>query len=465
MPIGDLAPQITLLVGAAAAVIVSLFTAHHRQWLAAPLALAALTVAAATQLTIQPDPDTLTFDGQWALDSLTTWGAVIIGATTALTVGLSPRWMRTDRRHGEYYAMLLLAALGAQVMAGAADMMELIVGILLSSVTGYVLASYHRRSPLSAEAGIKFFLIGGLTNSLLMVGAVLLFTLSGTTVYSDIAAPVATTDASLLLVIAVALIVIGIAFELGAVPAHAWVPDVSQGAPAPAAAFLTVAPKIGALIALARLLQILPSDGVGWRPLVAVVAAATMTLGNLAAFWQDDVRRLLGWSSVSQSGYGIMAAVAVGASPHATPALLTFALAYALANLAAFGVVVALRGRTDISDYTGLARTRPWLTAALTLAMLSLVGIPPLIGFTAKLQLFTATIDAGYSWLAVLAVVNTVASVFYYLRVIGPAYLGERGARPATLGPWSAATVAAATIGLVATGVLAGPTVGAFTGG
>ncbi|MBW3577633.1 MAG: NADH-quinone oxidoreductase subunit N [Actinobacteria bacterium] len=464
MPIGDLAPQITLLVGAAAAVIVSLFTGHHRQWLAAPLALAALTVAAAAQLAVRRDSDVLTFDGQWALDGLTTWGAVIIVVTTALTVGLSPRWMRTDRRHGEYYAMLLLAALGAQVMAGAADVMELVVGILLSSVTGYVLASYHRRSPLSAEAGVKFFLIGGLTNSLLLVGAVLLFTLSGTTLYRDIAAPVATPDASLL-VIAVALIVIGIAFELGAVPAHAWVPDVSQGAPAPAAAFLTVAPKIGALIALARLVQVLPSDGVGWRPLVAVVAAATMTLGNLAAFWQDDVRRLLGWSSVSQSGYGIMAAVAVGASPHATPALLTFALAYALANLAAFGVVVALRGRTDISDYTGLARSCPWLTAALTLAMLSLVGIPPLIGFTAKLQLFTATIDAGYGWLAVLAVVNTVASLFYYLRVIGPAYLGERGERPVTLGPWSAATVAAATIGLVATGVLAGPTVGAFTGG
>jgi NADH-quinone oxidoreductase subunit N len=237
---------------------------------------------------------------------------------------------------------------------------------------------------------------------------------------------------------------------------------VSQGAPAPVAAFLTVAPKIGALVALARFVDVLPAGEVGWRPLVAVVAAATMTLGNLAAFWQDDVRRLLGWSSVSQSGYGIMAAVAVGASPLARPALLTFAVAYALANLAAFGVVVALRGRTDLADYSGLFRTHPWLATALTVAMLSLVGIPPLIGFTAKLQLFTAAIDAGYGWLAFVAVVNTVASVFYYLRVIAPAYLGDAPARPATLGAASGATVVTAAAALVVTGVAAGPLVTAF---
>lgn len=462
MPVGDLAPQIAVLVGAGVVVVWSLFASHRRQWVAAPLALAALAVSAVIQIAGRPATATTTFEGQWALDVLTVWGGVAILATAALTVCLSPRWLASDARHGEWYAMVLLAVLGAQAMAAAADVMELIAGVLLSSVTGYVLASYHRRSPLSAEAGVKLFLVGGLTNALLVLGAVWLFTLAGTTTYAGMPAALAGAD-PVFLVAAVALIVVGIAFELGAVPAHTWVPDVAQGAPAPAAAFLTVAPKIGALIALARFVEVIPPDLVGWRPLVAAIAAATMTLGNLAAFWQDDVRRLLGWSSVSQSGYGIMAVVAVGASDQATPALLTFAAGYALANVAAFGVVTALRGRTSLDDYRGLGGNRPWLLAALTVAMLSLVGIPPLIGFTAKLALFAATIDAGYAWLAVLAVANSVASLFYYLRVIASAYLGEADQAPATLGPWSGATVGLATVGVVAAGILAGPILGVFT--
>jgi len=216
--------------------------------------------------------------------------------------------------------------------------------------------------------------------------------------------------------------VLGLAFKLGAVPAHAWVPDVADGAPAPVAAFLTVAPKVGALIAISRLMFTLPEEQVGWRLLVAVLAAATMTLGNLAALWQDDVRRLLGWSAVSQSGYGLMAVVALGRSELAIPSLLFFLVAYAVANLAAFGVVVELRGRADRATYAGLATAQPLLALVLVVSVLSLVGVPPLAGFTAKLALFGAAIDAGYTWLAILAVANTVVSLAYYLRVIAPSY-------------------------------------------
>lgn len=229
MPVGDLLPQIALLAGAAGAVVVSLLAAHARQWLAAPVAITAIAVSAAAQIAGAPSAATVTFEGQWALDPLTTWGATAICATAALTVGLSPRWMRTDRRHGEYYALLLFATLGAQTMAAAADVMVLIVGVLLSSVAGYVLAAYHRASPLSAEAGVKFFLVGGLANALLLVGAVLLFIAGATTRYGDLPGPLAAAD-PVLLVAAVALVVVGLAFELGAVPAHAWVPDVAEGA-------------------------------------------------------------------------------------------------------------------------------------------------------------------------------------------------------------------------------------------
>jgi NADH-quinone oxidoreductase subunit N len=187
------------------------------------------------------------------------------------------------------------------------------------------------------------------------------------------AAAVSRTASSPALLLGVTLIVVGLAFKLGAVPAHAWLPDVAEGAPVPAAAFLTVVPKIGAAVALARLLHVFPPATVAWHALVAALAVATMTLGNLAAIGQTDVRRLIGWSSVSQSGYALMAVAVIGLSPDALPALLFFLAGYAAANLAAFAVVAHLRGRTDIEDYRGLAALRPWPAAMLVLSFLSLV--------------------------------------------------------------------------------------------
>jgi NADH-quinone oxidoreductase subunit N len=182
-------------------------------------------------------------------------------------------------------------------------------------------------------------------------------------------------------------------------------------------------PKIGALVAIFRIAGLIPDELLHWRWVPAGIAALTMSLGNLAALWQKDVRRLIGWSSVSQAGYGLMAIVAAGYTPLDRQALVLFIFAYALGNLTAFGVVVSLRGRTKLTDYHGLFRQRPWHAAALTVAFLSLTGIPPLIGFTAKLTLFGAAIKANFTWLAVLAVLNTVVSLFYYLRVIGAMFL------------------------------------------
>jgi len=182
-----------------------------------------------------------------------------------------------------------------------------------------------------------------------------------------------------------------------------------------------------------------------------------MTLGNLAALWQDDVRRLLGWSAVSQSGYGLMAVVALGRSELAVPALLFFLVAYAVANLAAFGVVIELRGRADRATYAGLATAQPLLALVLVLSFLSFVGIPPLAGFTAKLALFGAAIDAGYTWLAILAVANTVVSLAYYLRVIAPSYFEPLAAPVPILGSWARAATLLCGAGVVVLGILAGP--------
>lgn len=299
---------------------------------------------------------------------------------------------------------------------------------------------------------MKYYLLGALTNGALLFGAVLLFGLASTTTFPGLLAGLRQAD-PFPLAVAIGLVAVGLAFKMGAVPAHAWMPDVAEGAPAPVAAFLTVAPKVGALIALARLATVLPESQVNWRLLVAILSALTMSLGNVVALWQEDVRRLLGWSAVSQTGYGLMAVVALGRSGLAVPALLFFLVAYALANLAAFGVVVTLLGRSERMAYAGVGRSQPILGLVIVVSFLSLVGIPPLAGFTAKVMLFGATIAAGYTWLAVLALANTVVSLAYYARVIGPMYF-QPGGKPGPHGPSlaGAATVLAAA-GVIVAGV------------
>ncbi len=460
MPVGDVIPEIALVVAAVAALLLASFVGQRRHGWCALVALVGLAVAAAATGLQAGAGARLTFRGSWALDGATAAARLAILAFAALVTALAPAWLREDRRHGEYYAVLLLSALGAILMAGAADTMELVVAVLLSSVTGFTLAAYHRGWALSVEAGMKYFLIGALANALLATGVVLLFGLVGDTRYRATAEALAAGGGAGLrwgALVAVAFVVVGLTYELAAFPAYAWLPDVAEGAPAPSAAFLAVVPKIGALVALARLATLLPEGFVAWRVLIAALAVATMTLGNLGALWQTDVRRLIGWSSVSQSGYALVAVVVLGRSELALPGLLFFLLGYGVATLAAFAVVVHLRGRTDLDDFRGLGHRRPGAAAALVVAFLSLVGVPPLAGFVGKLTIFAAAIEGGYAWLAVVAVANTVASLFYYLRVLGPMYFQDSEATGpvATLGRWPAWALALATAATVALGLAA----------
>ena len=452
MPIGDLAPELSVLLTAVAALFLAMALPQRRQAGCAWVSLLGLAIAAAFALA-QLDAHRLTFSGTFALDAATGWARLTILAATALCVCLSPRWFATDRRHGEFYAMLLFSALGAMAIAGAADLMQLVMGVLLSSITGYVLAAYHRDWAISLEAGMKYFLVGALSNALMVLGVVLMIGTSGTTAYAELAGraiPGALGLSGLMLVL------VGLLFKLGAVPAHAWMPDVVEGAPAPAAAFLTVVPKIAAAVALARLVALVPTDASALQLLVALIAAATMTLGNLAALWQMDVRRLIGWSSVSQSGYALMAVAVVDRAEAALPALLIFLMAYAAANVAALGVVTRLRGRTALSDYTGLLRSRPFAASALVLAFLSLVGIPPLAGFVGKLALFLAAIEGGMTWLALLAVANSVLSLVYYLRVVAPMAFGRPEGDPQAIGGTVAVAIAVSAALLFAIAIAGG---------
>jgi NADH-quinone oxidoreductase subunit N len=452
MPVGDVVPELVLLVGSVVVLLYALFA--PRRWQAGAAALAVLVLAAAVvpSLSLLQRDQALTFFDTYARDGAAVWAKLIVSGVTAVSVAFSVVWFRTDRRQGEYYALLLLSALGAVMLAGAADLMQVVLALLLSSATGYALAAYHRQSRRAAEAGMKYYLLGALTNGALLFGVVLLFGLASTTTFPGLQAGLRGAD-PYPLAVATGLVIVGLAFKMGAIPAHAWMPDVAEGAPAPVAAFLTVAPKVGALVALARLASVLPESQLNWRLLVAILAALTMTLGNLAALWQEDVRRLLGWSAVSQTGYGLMAVVALGRSGLAVPSLLFFLVAYSLANLAAFGTVIALLGRTERAAYAGLGRSQPVLGLVIVVSFLSLVGVPPLAGFTAKLMLFGATIGAGFTWLAILALVNTVVSLGYYARVIGPMYF-EAGGQPGPKGPSLAGAATLSTaLGVLAAGI------------
>jgi NADH-quinone oxidoreductase subunit N len=452
----DVLPVLIFAGGAILLIFYVMFVPRAQQVWAALGATIVLAIAGFASGWYLGDPPGMTFFGTFAADRTWLWGTLIIIVVTVLTVALSVEWFRPDPREGEYYVLLLLSALGAVLLAGAVDLMEMIVAMLMSSVTGYTLAAYHRKSRAATESGIKYYLLGALANGAMVYGVALLFGLSGGTSFADLREGLVDADPTALIV-AFALVAIGIAFKLGAVPAHQWMPDVAQGSPAPAAAFLLVAGKVGALIVLMRFAVVLPETTVGWRPLVAVMAAITMTLGNLAALWQDDVRRMLGWSSVSQTGYGLLAVVAVGRSDLAVPSMLFFLAAYALGNMAAFGVIVSLRGLTSRESFRGLGSTHPWLMGALVVSFLSFIGIPPIGGFTAKLLLMGAVIESGYAWLAILTVINSAISLFYYARVMGPAYFEPAADERPTMGRLAFWAVGVAAVGVVAIGVGAQP--------
>lgn len=414
-------PELIVLAGSVLALVTGLFVPRRRQWLIAAGAVATLALAlAAAVLAMATDPQ-LVFAGTFAADGLTAMARIVILAGTLLVVGLAFEPLRGHARETEFYVLLLFSVLGSLLLAGAADLMLVIVAYLLSSIPLYTLTAFEKNAA-GTEAAMKFLLMGGLLGIIMLYGFAFLYGLGGATTYSELAAGI---DGEVRGALLVGLIAgsAGLAFKLGATPAHFWVPDVTAGAPAAVAAYVTTLPKIAALAAVARLFhEVVPEAIIDWRLLVALLAVASMTLGNLAAFWQETPRRLLAYSSISQIGYLLMAVVVIGRSELAFSGLFYYAGAYAAMNLGAFAVVAALPQAGRLGDYSNLARRQPALALALTVCLLSLIGIPPLAGFVGKLAVFSAAWDGGYAWLTVLAALNTVVSVFYYFRWIAITY-------------------------------------------
>ncbi len=422
------------------------------------MAVAALLASAAASASGLLADDRVVYAGSFTVDTATGVTRLVVAAATLLVIGLGVDELDASPRESETYALLLLSACGAMLLGGTSDLLVLAVAFLLTSVPLYGLIGLSR-TPGAAEAAMKTYLLGALFGIVLLLGTTLLFGMAHGTTYAELATGLVAAPRVVLAFGAVAVLA-GLLFEAGAVPAHFWVPDAAQGAGTTAAAFLTTVPKVGALVAAYRLVDALPPT-LRWSLLVGVLAVASMTLGNLAAYAQTDPRRLLGWSTVSQVGYLLVPVAVAGRTPLALPALLTYLAAYAVTNLGAFAVVASFPERRELGAFQGLGRSRPLLAGALLVGLLGLVGTPPTAVFAGKVVVSAAGWDGGAAWLAVALVVNSVASLFYYLRWVAPLYrrgLGvERTARGAFVPrPWAARAAVTAAVASVLLGLLTG---------
>lgn len=372
----------------------------------------------------------------------------VLLAIAALVILLSADYVAKFLRgaYMEFYEIVLAVTLGMMFMVSSRDLITIYVGLELSSISSYILAGILRKDPKSNEAGLKYFLTGSVASAVLLFGLSLLFGATGTTRLPDIAAalaggsPVVAAAGSALtplLVTGMVFLMGGFAFKVAAVPMHLWAPDVYEGSPSPVTAFFSVGPKAAAMAAILRVFV----DGLGvvpyverWTVIWAVISAASMTLGNLVALQQNNIKRMMAYSSIAQAGYILVGVAASGLqSTQGISAVLFYLMAYAVTNLGIFAIITHLDqegGWVSVDDYRGLAFRHPLYAWALLLFFVSLIGIPPTVGFLGKVFLFEAAAAAGYVWLAVLMAINSVISVGYYYRVVRVMFL-EKGDYPA----------------------------------
>ncbi|MGC5345564.1 NADH-quinone oxidoreductase subunit N [Streptomyces sp. DT171] len=456
-----LLPEILLAGGSVVGLLLGSWLPRTRQWVVALMAAAVCVAGIVAAAVASAGPDSTAFGGAFAVDAPTTTCRIAVLAGLLVVIGLGAGPLRADPRESEFHVLLQLGALGALVLAGAQDLLLLSAGYLLASVPAYALAGF-RKDGSGTEAALKFYVVGAFLGVLMLSGVTLLYAAGRATGYPALDSALRDAPRGLVVVGAVGLLA-GLLFKAGAVPAHFWVPDAVQGSAAPVAAFLTTLPKIGALVALGRLGAVPLAGGpLPWAALIAVVSAASMTLGNLGAFFQRDVKRLLGYSAISQIGYLLLPVAVTGRASLAQPALLYYLFAYTVTNLGAFAVVCALPDARETADYRGLARRRPLLAASLVVCLLGLVGTPPTAVFLGKLEAFTAAFDGGHGRLAVLAAVNTVASLFYYLRWIVPAVSPGAGGRLRDGGRGPRLLACATAAGSVVLGLVGGPVLAAL---
>ncbi len=431
-----LAPEASMAILALAVMMVDLFV--KRRLVTVTVGLVGLIVPLGFAIAQAVTPGFLAtphraFSGVLVIDPYAVFFEIVFILIVAVMLLASYSYVgKYVKADGEFYTLMLFSATGAMFMASTNELITIYISLELTSIPLYIMAGLLRTGERSAEAAVKYVLLGAMSSAILLYGFALLYGLTGTTDLAGIARSVGTgiQDGNVLILIADVLILAGFGFKISAVPFHMWAPDIYEGSPTPATAFFSVASKAAGFAALIRVFM---SGGLGQVNLtsltiiIAIIAIATMTLGNLVAAVQTNVKRLMAYSSIAQAGYilvGFLASIA-GKHPDGNSAVLFFILVYVITNLGAFSGIIALANATGgerIEDFKGLAKRAPLLSAGTALCMLSLAGIPPMAGFVSKVFIFTAAWGEGLSWLVVIALLNTAVSLVYYGRIVKAMY-------------------------------------------
>ncbi|HEY7288357.1 MAG TPA: NADH-quinone oxidoreductase subunit N [Vicinamibacterales bacterium] len=447
-------PELVITAGALLVLVADVLLPREKR---GALAWLTLGILAATLYSLTPfrSVHVEVAHGLLAVDRFALFFKIVFLIAAGITVLMSVRYLEVEGvAPGEYYFLLLCATLGMMIMAGGIDLITIFIGLETMAVSFYILAGFIKPNQRSNEAAVKYFLLGAFSLGILLYGMSFMYGLSGTTNLRTMAVLFAGQERDPRLVLAVILVVAGVGFKIAAVPFHMWAPDVYEGAPTPVTAFLSVGSKAASFAMLLRIfVEGLPSMSADWRLVFYVLSVMTMTVGNVAAVSQSNIKRMLAYSSVAHAGYVLMGVVA--GTTRGVTATLIYLMIYTFMQLGAFTVVVFLR-RMDVigdelKDFSGLAFRAPFAAFAMLLFMLSLGGIPPTAGFMGKFWLFSAAIDAHYYWLAVIGVLNSAISLYYYLRIVVFMYLKKDrlGSEPVRTAPTAVALAVAIAATLV----------------
>jgi NADH-quinone oxidoreductase subunit N len=458
-------PLVVMIGWACVLLLVDLFIPRQRKGWTAGLAALGMICALAIAIARYGNASQA-FSGMIIEDGFSIFLNILALASGLIGVALAYDYLkRMGIERGEYYMLMMFSISGAMLMAMAGDLIIVFLSLELLSIPLYVMAGIARPKSESEEAALKYFLLGAFSTGFLVYGIALVFGATGSTSLSAIAAAAGNGSANLtLLSVGAGLLLIGLGFKVAAVPFHMWTPDVYQGAPSAVTAFMAVGAKVGGFAALLRVFTLaFPAIADRMMPVFWVLAVLTMTLGNVLAIVQTNVKRLLAYSSIAHAGYILMTLVIIGQKDlagNAVSAALFYLMAYAFTNFGAWAVVIALEqaeGRgLEIDDYAGLARKYPGLAAAMLVFMLSFIGVPPTLGFLGKFYLFSAVIQGGYVSLAIIGVLTSLISAYYYLRIVVVMYM-QNGEPQVRREPWLIATTALAAVATVVLGLASAP--------
>ncbi|MDY0189170.1 MAG: NADH-quinone oxidoreductase subunit N [Desulfuromonas sp.] len=457
-------PSVILACFSMALLLINAFSRRGATAHVAWISLLAIATTAISTITAWNSPET-GFAGHVVLDNFAVFFNCVFLVAAALTVLMSDAYLKREGYPvGEFYPLLLFCTVGAMIMASGTDLMTIFLGLEVLSVSLYILAGFFRGQKRSNEAGLKYFLLGAFSTGFLLYGMALIYGVTGTTNLVDIARFFAQFPEASTGVVAVAgmlLMSTGFLFKIAIAPFHMWTPDVYEGSPTPVTAFMSAAPKAAAFAAFMRIMLVSMGSMHGtWQSVLWVLAVLTMVMGNFVALNQSNLKRMLAYSSIAHAGYalvGLVAANEIGVS-----AVLYYMLAYAFMNIGAFGILVMIgkKGEENLTldGFRGLGYKRPLLAVLLTICLFSLMGIPPSAGFSGKFYIFAGAVEAGYIWLAVLGVLNSAVSLYYYLRVMVYMYFrdAEEEFEWVKLLPGATACVVISVIAVLYMGILPG---------